>query len=84
MKNKDDTELNKIRVETSRMLADMEHNIKQEMHWEAQQKQWTVTHDEQSKHWEAQRRHWIGVVIIASIAMAASPFLAAIAKSYFI
>jgi len=37
---KEDLEFRKLLLENDKLLADLKHNIKQEMHWDQQQKYW--------------------------------------------
>ncbi len=83
---KEEIELQKLRTETSKMLADMEHNIEQRHHWietrEIRSNHWRETREAQFNHWRRQQYYWIGTVIFAIVAILASPFLTVIAKHY--
>lgn len=42
MKGIEELNIQKIQIETRKMLADMEHDLSQREHWKAQQRYWTA------------------------------------------
>jgi len=55
---KEDVEYRKLLLENDKLLADLKHNIKQEMHW-----------DQQVAHWDQQQKYWRYVYILGFIAV---------------
>lgn len=73
---KNDTEIQKLLVETRKMLADMEHNLEQRHHW-------NQSREAQHNHWRRQQYYWIGAVVFGCVAILISPFLSELAKYLF-
>ncbi len=55
---KQDLEYKKLVIETNKMLADIRHDVKKEMHWEANR-----------NHWDKQQKYWRYVFILGLLAV---------------
>jgi len=73
---RDELEFKKLRVETRKMLADMEHDISQREHWKETRDQRLESNDAQIAHWKRQQRYWTIIAIVAALGI----ILNAIAK----
>lgn len=59
----DNANLTKIRTETSKLLADMEHDLSKRHNWA-----------EQERHWKAQRIYWWILAVLGFIAVLINGF----------
>jgi len=53
-------EFNKLRIETRKMMADMEHDADTRNHRQAER-------EDRETHYKAQQRYWIIIAIVASL-----------------